>query len=161
VYADRANWVPDRDVGPANDTAEQHLEAGMRIIWAAVAAILVCGTARAEGPPQSPVNGDAAVGVGVICNTPEEAKQFVDLRSHGAAPDQAVQAVNNNAMDERACGVAAIAYIHDGTVGTSTLDDNLVQIVRVTVVAGFNGSVWQRVSGMVQYAVLEGGGESI
>jgi hypothetical protein len=133
----------------------------MRTFWAVTAAaILVCGAARAEGP-QSPVSGDAAVGVGVICNTQEEAKQFVDLRSHGAAPDQAVKTVNKNAMDERACGVAAVAYIHDGTVDTSKLDNNLVQIVRITVVAGFNGSAWQRVSGMVQYAVLEGSGESI
>jgi hypothetical protein len=42
-----------------------------------------------------------------------------------------------------------------------TLEDKLVQIVRINVVAGFNGSGWQRVSDMVQYAVLEGGGESI
>ena len=90
----------------------------MRFFWAAVAAILLCGTAQADGPVQSPATGDAAIGVGVICNTPEEARQFVDLRSHGAAPDQAVQAVNNNAMDERACGVAAIAYVHDATVDT-------------------------------------------
>ena len=101
----------------------------MRIFWAAAAAaMLVCGAARAEGPMPSPINGDAAVGVGVICNTSEEARLFVNLRSYGAAPDQAVQAVNANAIDERACGVAAIAYVHDG---------------------------------MVQYAVLEGGGESI
>ena len=132
----------------------------MRVFWAAAAAILVCGAARAEGPIP-PVNRDAAVGVGVICNTSEEAMQFVDLRSHGAAPDQAVQAVNANAMDERACGVAAIAYVHDGTVDTMKLENQLVQIVRINVVAGFNGSAWQRVSGMVQYAVLEGGGESI
>ena len=67
------------------------LEARMRIFWAAAAAMLVCGAARAEGPMPSPANGDAAVGVGVICNTSEEARQFADLRSHGAAPDQAVQ----------------------------------------------------------------------
>ena len=131
----------------------------MRIFWAAAAgAMLVCGAARAEVPMP---NGDAAVGVGVICNTSEEARQFVNLRSYGAAPDQAVQAVNANAIDERACGVAAIAYVHDGTVDTMKLENQLVQIVRINVVAGFNGSAWQRVSGMVQYAVLEGGGESI
>ena len=134
----------------------------MRIFCAAAAVMtLVCGAAWAEGPAQTPEKGDAAIGVGVICNTPEEARQFVDLRSHGAAPDQAMNAVNANAIDERACGVAAVAYIHHGTVDTSKLDDNLVQIVRITIVAGFNGSVWQRVSSMVQYAVLEGGGESI
>jgi hypothetical protein len=134
----------------------------MRVFWAtAVAAIFVCGAARAERPDQSPTNGEAAVGVGVICNTSEEARQFVDLRSHGAAPDQAVEAVNANVKDERACGVAAIAYVHDGTVDTMRLENQLVQIVRINVVAGFNGSGWQGVSGMVQYAVLEGGGESI
>jgi hypothetical protein len=46
-------------------------------------------------------------------------------------------------------------------MGTVKLQDELVQIVRINVVAGFNGSSWERVSDMVQYAVLEGGGESI
>ena len=134
----------------------------MRIFWAAAtAAILACGAAQADGPAQSPANGDPAIGVGVICNTPGEAKQFINLRSHGAATEQAVQAVNAKARDERACGVAAIAYIRDQTIDTMKLESTLVQIVRINVVAGFNGSVWQRVSGMVQYAVLEGDGQSI
>lgn len=133
----------------------------MRVFWAVTAAaILVCGAARAQGSAQSPENGDAAVGVGIICNTPEEARQFVDLRSHGAAPEQAMHAVNVNAMNDRACGVAAVAFIRDATVDTMTVENNLVQIVRINVVAGFDGSTWQRVSNMVQYAVLEGGGES-
>ena len=136
----------------------------MRIfLAAAAAALLVCGAARAEGDGhgQLPAKGDAAVGVGVICNTQDEARQFVDLRSHGAGPDQAMHAVNVNAMDERACGVAAVAYVRDGTVDTLKLDNQLVQIVRINVVAGFNGTAWQRVKNMVQDAVLEGGGESV
>ena len=132
----------------------------MRVFWVAVAAaVFVCG-ARAEGPAQSPVDGDAAVGVGIICNTSEQA-QFVKLRGRGARPEQAMHAVNANAREKRACGVAAIAYIRDHTMGTVKLQDELVQIVRINVVAGFNGSSWERVSDMVQYAVLEGGGESI
>ncbi len=134
----------------------------MRIFWAAAAAaILVCGAARAEGQAQPPQNGDAAVGIGIICNTPEEAKQVVDLRSRGVGPEQAINAVNARAEDERACGVAAIAYMRGEIVDTMTLENNLVQIVRVNIVAGFNGSAWQRVSDTVQYAVLEGGGESV
>jgi hypothetical protein len=134
----------------------------MRIFWAAAAAaILVCGIARAEGGGQPPESGDPAVGIGIICNTPEEAKQVVDLRSRGAGPEQAIHAVNAKATDERACGVAAIAYMRGETIDTMTLDNNLVQIVRVNIVAGFNGSVWQRVSNTVQYAVLEGGGQSV
>lgn len=132
----------------------------MRIFWAAaVAAMLACGTARAEGQP--PAQGDPAVGVGIICNTSEEARQFVDLRSRGAAPEQAMQAVNTDARDERACGVAAIAYVRDATVDTTTIEDRLVQIVRINVVAGFNGAAWQRVADMVQYAVIEGEGEAV
>ncbi|HET7803870.1 MAG TPA: hypothetical protein VFL53_06500 [Pseudolabrys sp.] len=132
----------------------------MRIIWAAAAAaVLACGVARAEGQP--PAQGDPAVGVGIICNTSEEARQFVDLRSRGAAPEQAMQAVNTDARDERACGVAAIAYVRDATVDTTTIKDRLVQIVRINVVAGFNGAAWQRVADMVQYAVIEGEGEAV
>ena len=133
----------------------------MRVFWAAAtAAVLVCGGVQAAETPQ-PGNGDAAVGIGIICNTPDQAEQFVKLRSKGAGPDQAMSAVNAKAHDERACGVAAIAYIRDQTMETMKLENKLVQIVRISVFAGFNGNAWQRVSGMVQYAVLEGGGESI
>jgi hypothetical protein len=133
----------------------------MRIFWAAAtAAMLACGVAHAAGTP-SPGNGDAAVGIGIICNTPEQAEQFVRLRSKGTESNRAMTSVNANAHDDHACGVAAIAYIRDQTVDTMKLDNKLVQIVRISVFAGFNGNAWQRVSGMVQYAVLEGGGESI
>src|SRR5215471_1475526 len=133
----------------------------MRIFWAAAAAaILVCGAARAtEG--QLPANGDAAVGIGIICNTPQQAELFVSLRSKGTGPDQAMNAVNAKSHDARACGVAAIAYVRDHTMGTVKMENKLVQIVRISVLAGYNGSAWQRVSNMVQYAVLEGGGEAI
>ena len=129
--------------------------------WAAAAAaVLVCGAAQAaEGP--SPENGEAAVGVGIICNTSQQAEQFVSLRSNGAEPDQAMNAVNANSLNDRACGVAAIAYIRDQIVDTMKVEDKLVQIVRISVFAGFNGNGWQRMAGMVQYAVLEGGGIAI
>jgi hypothetical protein len=134
----------------------------MRIFWTAAAAgLFVCGTARADGPAQPPENGDAAVGVGIICNTPQQAEQFVGFRKKGAVPEQAMQAVNAMAHDHRACGVAAVAYIRDTTVDTMAMQDRLVQIVRINIVAGFNGSAWQRVSDTVQYAVLEGDGESV
>ena len=134
----------------------------MRIFWAAAAAALLgCGTACADGPAQPPQKGDAATGVGIICNKPQQAEQFVSLRRSGAELGQAMRAVNATARDRRACGIAAIAYIRDATVDTMAMQDRLVQIVRINVVAGFNGSGWQHMTGMVQYAVLEGGGESI
>ena len=131
----------------------------MRIFWvAATASALICGGAWAD---EQPGNGDAAIGIGIICNTSQQAEQFVTLRSAGTQAEQAMRAVNANARDNRACGVAAIAYIRHQTVDTMKLQDKLVQIVRINVVAGFNGAGWQRIADMVQYAVLEGGGESI
>lgn len=137
----------------------------MRVIWAAAAAAMFMGgVAQADSQDrrqdQMPAKGDAAVSIGVICNTSQQAEQFVTLRSKGTEPEQAMRAVNAGARDRRACGVAAIAYIRDATIETKAMRDQLVQIVRVNVVAGFNGSAWQRAD-MVQYAVLEGGGESI
>jgi hypothetical protein len=135
------------------------LEGAMRIYWVAAAALVVaCSVAQAN---EQPKNGDPAIGVGIICNTSQQAEQFVKLRSTGAQPDQAMRAVNANARDNRACGVAAIAYVRRQTVDTMKLPDKLVQIVRINVVAGFNGAGWQRISDMVQYAVLEGSGESV
>jgi len=73
-----------------------------------------------------------------------------------------MQAVNTTARDGHACGIAAVAYIRDRTVGTVKLNDRLVQIVRINVVAGFTGSGWERATAdMTQYAVLEGAGESV
>ena len=67
----------------------------MRIFWsAAAAAVILCGAAQAAEDSQPPANGDAAIGVGLICNTSEQAKQFVKLRTTGAEPEQAMHAVN-------------------------------------------------------------------
>ena len=133
----------------------------MRIFWVAAAAMFVCGGALAADGP-APENGDAAVGVGILCNTPQQAERFVNLRGKGAAPEKAMKVVNAAARDGHACGIAAVAYVRNQTVGTVKLRDRLVQIVRINVVAGFTGSGWERATAdMTQYAVLEGAGESV
>jgi len=130
-----------------------------RLLIGAAAMLMLAGAARAdEGPARE---GDAAIGVGMICNTPQQAGRFVALRAQGSAPQQAMATVNKEAKDARACGLAAIAFTRDATLENKPIDNKLVQVVRINVVAGFNGSGWQRVSGMVQYAVMEGEGETI
>ncbi len=133
----------------------------MRIVWmTAAAALLVCGIARAEAPARD--DGSAAVGVGIICNTPEQAKRFIALQLKGRKPRAAMRMVNAEAKDARACGVAAVAFIRDRTIDTEAMRDRLVQVVRINVVAGYDGHGWQRVSNMTQYAVIEAeGGISI
>jgi hypothetical protein len=126
---------------------------------AAAALTLVCGAAQA-----GELKIDAkttAVGVGMICNTPEQAEQFLDLRARGTEAKDAVAEVNRNADDPRACGLAAIAFVPEKTVDAKPVANKLLQIVRINVVAGFNGDGWQAVPAMTQYAVIEGQGESI
>ena len=120
-----------------------------------------CGGAlAAEGP--APENGDTAVGVGILCNTPQQAEQFVNLRGKGAAPEKAMQVVIAAARDGHACGIAVVAHIRNQTVGTVKLKDRPVQNVRINVVAGVTGSGWAcAIADMTQYAVLEGAGESV
>src|SRR5665213_1328658 len=93
---------------------------------------------------------------------PEQAEHFVNLRNKGTQAKQAMDAINAQEHDPGACGVVAVAFTRDKTVNMRTMGDKLIQIVRINVLAGYNGSAWQRVSGlMIQYAVMEGEGETI
>jgi hypothetical protein len=135
----------------------------MRWIGAAgAAAVLACGLTQAGAQSLERANAGPAIGIGIICNTPAQAEQFVSLRTKGAAPKQAIDAVNQAMHDPSACGIAAIAFTRDHTVDTKTMGNKLVQIVRISIIAGFNGQVWQRVTdATIQYAVMEGEGETI
>jgi hypothetical protein len=141
------------------------MELSMRVssrftLTAAVAAFLLSGVAAKAD--DFAVGGDQpSVGVGMICNTSDQAEQFLALQAKGAKADAAMKTVNKQAKNRRACGVAAIAFVRDKTLDTKTVKNKLVQVVRINVIAGFNGSDWQRVSNMVQFAVVEGEGESI
>ena len=52
---------------------------------------------------------------------------------------RAVIAVNDEAKDPRACGVAAVAFMSDKMVDMKNVQGRLVQIVRISVVAAFDG----------------------
>jgi hypothetical protein len=119
-------------------------------------------SAQSVSAPSHDGIGEPAVGVGIICNTPEQAERFVGLRAGGSAVTVALDAVNTEAKDMRACGVAAVAFLRDQTLATRPMGNRLVQIVRINVVAGFNGTGWQRASNVtVQYAVIDAEGQSI
>jgi hypothetical protein len=130
---------------------------------AAAATLLIAGAARADEltslPDQTGI--EPVVGVGVICNTSEQAEQFISLREEGQDITPAVAKVNERAQDPRACGVAAIAFVPDKTLETKSMAGRLVRIVRINVVAGYNGSGWQQVAHTVQYAIVEAKGQEI
>jgi len=132
-----------------------------KLAIAAVAVILLGGAAWADDAAHPAQNKDAAVGIGMICNTQEQAARYIALRAKGTEEKAAMQKVNAEAKNPKACGLAAIAYIPDSTVGSKTVGAKLLNIVRIYIVAGYNGARWQQVSGMVQYAVMEAKGIEI
>jgi hypothetical protein len=137
----------------------------MRISGAAAAALLlVCTVARADDldfQTNAPSDRGPTLGVGMICNTAEQAAQFLKLRAQGDEPERAMAAVNAQARDPRACGIAAVAYIADQTMGTQAVNNKLLQVVRINVVAGYDRTGWHRIAGAVQYAVVEQKGYGI
>ena len=122
---------------------------------AAAAALVVCGGAQAANLPGQPADKGPTVGIGVICNTSEQAEQFVSLRAKGQDVAPAMTKVNEQAKQPRACGIAAIAFIRVQSMGSKTVNGKLVEIVRINVIAGYNGQGWQQVANTVQYAVIE------
>jgi hypothetical protein len=135
----------------------------MRKFWAAAAATMILAGAATAGERAAIMapSDEPSVGIGMICNTAEQAKQYLDLRAGGADIKPAMLKVNAKAHDTRACGVAAIAYIRGETVASKAVHSALLQVVRVNVIAGYNGTGWQHVAGLIQYAVVASEGESI
>ena len=137
----------------------------MRLTWAAAAAALALwstlpGNARAEAV--NPGEDDnVVIGIGIICNTSDQMRQLVSQRIGGAEIDHAIRVVNNGAKDPRACGVAAVAYLSDKMVDMKNVNGKLVQIVRINVLAAFDGKKWARVPAMTQYALIEPEGYAI
>jgi len=138
----------------------------MRKIFPAIltvtAAAAIMGVAARADEVLAPSAGDqTSIGVGLICDTSEEAQQFVGLRAGGIEFKAAVQKVNDEARNPRACGVATIAYVPGKMVASQSVGAKLMQVIRIDIVAGYNGSGWQRVNGLVQYAIVEAKGITI
>lgn len=123
---------------------------------AAAAVLLIGAAARADDLTSlpGPAERGPVVGVGVICNTSAQAEQFISLRQQGADITPAVAKVNQRAQDPRACGLAAVAFVPDKTMATKPMGGKLVKIVRINVVAGYNGTGWHQVASTVQYAIM-------
>lgn len=136
----------------------------MRLSWAA-AVLLFCSVAQAEEQTNNrttpPGSDQVVIGIGIICNTSAQAEQFVGLRADGAETARAMSVVNQEAKDPRACGVATVAFMSDKTVTIKTIQGKLVSIVRINVVAAFDGHRWSPVPTMTQYALIEREGYEI
>ncbi|HEU5018029.1 MAG TPA: hypothetical protein VFT69_08655 [Pseudolabrys sp.] len=146
----------------------------MKLTMVAAAALLLVGaTASAEpvsrqapgnmpdNPQTEPEQMGLQIGIGVICNTNTQAEDYVKLRARGSDITLAMNQVNAQAKDPKACGVAAIAFKRGKTVDTKVMNGKMVQIVEVNVLAGYDGQTWARVPDMRQYAVIQSKGIAI
>jgi len=134
----------------------------IHLTTAAAALALICGGGAQSKAGEIVGAGDEpTVGIGMICNTPEQAQQYLEFRAGGVASEEAVQRVNEAAQNAHACGVAAIAFVPDKMMHAHFVEDKLLEIVRVNVLAGFDGAHWQDMPPIVQYAVMEGKGDAI
>jgi hypothetical protein len=139
------------------------LEVGMRLAWAAAATVAITLSSATSGAVKAnPMEEDnLAVGVGIICNTSEQMKRLVGLRMDGAEVPRAVSTVNDEVRDSHACGVAAVAFMSDKMVDIKNVEGKMVQIVRINVMATFDGEHWASVPAMTQYALIESEGYPI
>lgn len=120
-----------------------------------VAMLVIAGSAANA---QSRADDGTKVGVGMICDSQEQAARFLELRATGRKADEAMAAVNEEAQNPKACGLAAIAFTQDAMVDSKSVDNQLVQVVRIRILAGYTGATWQPMRDFVQYAILEAEG---
>ncbi len=93
------------------------------------------------------------VGKGVVCETLQQTQHYVALRGNGTESAAALQAVNNEAHDQAACGVAAVMFSAGERVGGMAVQGRLISIIQINVHAFTNGKVWTQIPDTVRYMV--------
>lgn len=119
----------------------------MRVLRISLFLLLSCFAAKAE-------EQDMQVGRGVMCDTLDQVKRFVALRSDGKAPELALLAVNSEARNADACNLGIVQFTAAEPIATVAAMGREVTIVRITVHAFGNGTAWKQVPETVQYTAV-------
>ena len=117
--------------------------------WSLAFAPMLLATSVLSGAP-----GNVSIGSAIICDTSEQAHRFVTLRNDGSEAVQALQVINKEANNPTACGPAVLAFRTGETIKSERMDGQLVNVVKVTVLANNNGAGWSPVPETVQYAII-------
>jgi hypothetical protein len=94
------------------------------------------------------------VGGGVICNTAQQVERFVALQSDGREADAALQTVNDEVRDAKACSFAFVMFSGERPIVQLAVKGKPVSILEITVHAFGNGSAWTQVPAIIQYTVV-------
>lgn len=97
---------------------------------------------------------EAAVGPTIICDTPLQVERFVALSNSGAAMSEALQKVNDEAQNPRACGVALVMFTYGEARAHKVMQGKSIDITEITIHAFGDGVRWTPVPATQQYAVI-------
>jgi len=130
----------------------------MRWLIPAVLTLLLCGTSAIA---QQSHDLDGAVGRGLVCDSSRQLERFVEFLNQGQKEDDALQAVNDEALNPMACGVFLAAFALGKPVIQATMQGEAVRIVEITVIAVNDGAEWRSVPPTTQYTLLSEPGEDL
>lgn len=107
---------------------------GVFAIAAILAGTVPSNAQEAAAPPTSEI-GES--GTGIICDTPDQVREYVEMALTGADMDTALMAVNSNAGGEHnACAVLPVYYQKHEVVDTvSSPEAGTMLITRITITA--------------------------
>jgi hypothetical protein len=100
------------------------------------------------------------IGQGVICDTLEEVRRYVALRSNGVETDGALRAVNEEAH-AAACGVALVMFSPGARIADMAVQGKLLSIIQINVHAFGNGPAWMRIPDTIRYTVTAEKGQVV
>jgi hypothetical protein len=118
----------------------------------ATSAISTAGFAEDVSLEQMPA-GEIHVGTGVICDTQDEATNFVQIMSdHDAGA--ALQQINSQSTKPMACGMATVAFRAGKNMGEIRTSKGSFNIVEIQVVAGAVDGSWRMVPNRTQFTAV-------
>jgi hypothetical protein len=93
------------------------------------------------------------VGTGVICDTQDEAQEFVRIMSEHDA-GAALQEINGKASSPMACGMATVAFRTGKSLGEIRTSKGSFDIYQIEVVAGAVDGSWHVVPNRTQFTAM-------
>jgi hypothetical protein len=120
-----------------------------------LAASLVTANAIADESQKQDKSPDGIhVGQGVVCDTVEQVERFTTLMGESSNLEHAVNIVNTEAENPRACGMVLAAFTRGDEVGEVRKANRVMKVVEITILAVPVGNQWHFVSPLKQYAAF-------